>query len=223
MPEITLRVGRVESMPFGENTYIAHFDGRDDCIVFDPGFEPDVIIDYLRQHSLSPAAIVCTHGHSDHIAGNAALKQRWPACPLIIGAGDAEKLIRPELNLSAAFGLALVSPPADRTLREGERFEAAGLELDVFETPGHSIGHIVLVCKQAQPWRVFGGDVLFAGSIGRTDFPDGDFEALRSAIHEKLFKLPDDTIVLPGHGPETTIGREKRTNPFVGAPAGYVF
>ena len=221
MPATTLHVGRVESMPFGENTYIAHFDGRDDCIVFDPGFEPDAIIDYLAQHSLSPAAIVCTHGHSDHIAGNAALKQRWKACPLVIGADDAEKLIRPELNLSAAFGLALISPPADRTLREGERFEAAGLELEVLETPGHSIGHIVLVCRQTQPWRVFGGDVLFAGSIGRTDFPDGDFDALRCAIHEKLFTLPDDTMVLPGHGPETTIGREKRTNPFVGAPAGY--
>ena len=222
MSETTLQIGRVESLPFGENTYIAHLAGRDDCIVFDPGFEPDAVIDYLADHSLTPDAIVCTHGHSDHIAGNRALKQRWPACPLLIGAADAEKLIQPELNLSAAFGLALTSPPADRTLREGERFKAAGIELDVFETPGHSVGHIVLVCKHTQPWRVFGGDVLFAGSIGRTDFPDGSFEALRRAIHEKLFTLPDDTIVYPGHGPETTIGREKRTNPFVGAPSGYV-
>jgi glyoxylase-like metal-dependent hydrolase (beta-lactamase superfamily II) len=218
----SLQIGCVESLPFGENTYIAYFPQRDDCLVVDPGFEPEAIIDYLAQHSLTPAAIVCTHGHSDHIAGNRALKQRWPACPLVIGAGDAEKLIRPELNLSAAFGLALTSPPADRTLREGERFTAAGIELEVFETPGHSVGHIVLVCKQIQPWRVFGGDVLFAGSIGRTDFPDGSFDALRRAIHEKLFTLPDVTIVHPGHGSETTIGREKRTNPFVGAPAGYV-
>jgi len=220
--ETALQIGRVESLPFGENTYLAHLAGRDDCIVFDPGFEPDAIIDYLAQHSLAPTAIVCTHGHSDHIAGNRALKQRWPACPLLIGAGDSEKLVEPELNLSAAFGLALTSPPADRTLQEGERFNAAGIELEVLETPGHSVGHIVLVCKQAQPWRVFGGDVLFAGSIGRTDFPDGSFETLCRAIHEKLFTLPDDTIVYPGHGPETTIGREKRTNPFVGAPAGYV-
>jgi glyoxylase-like metal-dependent hydrolase (beta-lactamase superfamily II) len=139
----------------------------------------------------------------------------------VIGAGDAEKLVNPELNLSAAFGLAITSPPADRTLREGERFTAAGIELEVLEAPGHSVGHIVLVCKQVEPWRVFGGDVLFAGSIGRTDFPDGSLETLRTAIHEKLFTLPDDTIVYPGHGPATTIGREKRTNPFVGAPAGY--
>jgi glyoxylase-like metal-dependent hydrolase (beta-lactamase superfamily II) len=218
--ESALQIGCVESLPFGENTYIAYLTGRDDCLVFDPGFEPEAIVDYLARHSLTPAAIVCTHGHSDHIAGNRAMKQRWPACPLVIGAGDAEKLTNPELNLSAAFGLAITSPPADRTLREGERFKAAGIELDVFETPGHSVGHIVLVCKQVEPWRVFGGDVLFAGSIGRTDFPDGSFEALRGAIHKKLFTLPDDTIVYPGHGPETTIGREKETNPFVGRPAG---
>jgi glyoxylase-like metal-dependent hydrolase (beta-lactamase superfamily II) len=222
VPSPELVVGQVVSAPFEENTYIAHFHGQDDCVVFDPGFEPDEIVAYLDEQSLTPAAIVCTHGHSDHIAGNDALKRRWPACPLVIGAGDAPKLTTPRLNLSAAFGLSLVSPPADRVLREGETFSAAGLELEVLEVPGHSIGHIVLICRQVQPWRVFGGDVLFAGSIGRTDFPDGNFDDLADAIHRKLFTLPDNTIVLPGHGPATTIGREKRTNPFVGAPAGYV-
>lgn len=215
MGEPALRAGVIESLPFAENTYIAHFDGRNDCIVIDPGFEPGPILDYLAEHSLTPAAIVCTHGHSDHIAGNGSLKARWPACPLLIGAGDAEKLINPVLNLSAAFGFKITSPPADRTLSEGERFEAAGLALDVYDTPGHSSGHIVLVCKQVKPWQVFGGDVLFAGGVGRTDFPDGSFETLRKSIHEKLFTLPDDTIVLPGHGPPTTVGHEKRTNPFV--------
>jgi glyoxylase-like metal-dependent hydrolase (beta-lactamase superfamily II) len=221
VPAPVLQVGTVVSLPFDENTYISYFQGRNDCIVIDPGFEPEAILDYLTEHSLTPAAFLCTHGHSDHIAGNQALKDQWPDCPLVIGAGDAEKLINPQLNLSAAFGARLISPPADSTLREGEQFEAAGLKFDVYEAPGHSIGHIVLVCKQVQPWRVFGGDVLFAGSIGRTDFPDGDFDALRDAIHKHLFTLPDDTIVYPGHGPETTIAREKRTNPFVGAPAGY--
>lgn len=221
MPQPTLRIGIVESLPFGENTYIVHLEGRSDCLVIDPGFEPNAIIDHLAQHSLSPEAFLCTHGHSDHIAGNAAMKKRWPSCPLLIGAGDAEKLINPELNLSAAFGLPITSPPADRTLREGERFSAAGIDFDIYETPGHSIGHIVFVCKQTSPWQVFGGDVLFNGGIGRTDFPDGSFEQLRAAIHDKLFTLPDDTIVYPGHGTETTIGYEKRANPFVGAAAGY--
>ncbi len=221
MPDDGFQLGTVVSMPFGENTYIAHLSGRDDCLVFDPGFEPQAIMDYLDTHSLTPAAIVCTHGHSDHIAGNAALKQRWPDCPLVIGRGDADKLSDPHGNLSAMFGLSLESPPADRTIGEGDRFEAAGLALDVYDTPGHSSGHVVLVCRQTEPWRVFGGDVLFRDGIGRTDFPDGDFDTLRRAIHEKLFTLPDETIVLPGHGPETTIGREKRGNAFVGAPAGY--
>ena len=137
VPDFDLQIGTIVSMPFDENTYITHLAGQNDCIVFDPGFEPDAIVEYLDRHSLSPAAIVCTHGHSDHIAGNHVLKQRFPSCPLVIGAGDAEKLINPELNLSAMFGIALTSPPADRTLREGEQFSAAGLEFDVLEAPGH--------------------------------------------------------------------------------------
>jgi hydroxyacylglutathione hydrolase len=216
VPKSQLQIGSIASMPFDENSYIVHLAGQNDCIVIDPGFEPDAIAEYLGRHSLTPAAILCTHGHLDHIAGNRALKQRWPACPLLIGAGDEKMLADPELNLSAPFGIAVTSPPADRTLREGEQFEAAELELDVLETPGHSPGHIVFVCKQAEPWRVFGGDTLFAGGIGRVDFPGCSFEVLRDSIHNKLFALPDDTIVYPGHGHETTIGREKRTNPFVG-------
>jgi hydroxyacylglutathione hydrolase len=216
-----LQIGRIVSAPFDENTYIAHLTGRNDCVVFDPGFEPGSILGYLDQHGLTPAAIVCTHGHSDHIAGNQTLKDRWPTCPLVIGTGDADKLTDADLNLSAPFGVELISPPADRLLQEGETFEAAGLEFEILEAPGHSIGHIVLICKQVEPWYVFGGDVLFAGSIGRTDFPDGNFDDLQNAIHNKLFTLPDETIVLPGHGSETTIGREKRSNPFVGVPAGY--
>ncbi|HEY2839837.1 MAG TPA: MBL fold metallo-hydrolase [Pirellulales bacterium] len=223
MPEAAIQVGKVVSIPFDENTYIAHLSDGGGCLVFDPGFEPGKIAEYLERHSLTPSAILCTHGHSDHIGGNAALKKQWPECPLLIGVGDAAKLTDPQLNLSAAFGLALVSPPADRTLEEGEQFEGAGLTLDVLATPGHSAGHVVFVCKQVTPWRVFGGDVLFRGGVGRTDFFDGDPEALTRSIHEKLFTLPDDTIVLPGHGPATTIGHEKRTNPYVGSPAGYSF
>lgn len=214
------RVACVESAPFGENTYIAHLAGRDDCIVFDPGFEPDEILRYLDENSLVPAAMLITHGHSDHIAGNGTLKERFPNCPIVIGKGDAAKLTDPKLNLSAAFGAQLLSPPADVLLAEGDTYSAAGMEFEVLEIPGHSSGHVVFLLRGA-PILVFGGDVLFAGSIGRTDFPDGSFDELEANIHAKLFTLPDDTQVLPGHGPPTTVGDEKRTNPYVGKPAGY--
>jgi glyoxylase-like metal-dependent hydrolase (beta-lactamase superfamily II) len=112
--------------------------------------------------------------------------------------------------------LPLVSPPADQTVREGEVYSAAGFDLEVIETPGHSAGHVVFLWRGGGPFRVFGGDVLFQGSIGRTDLFDGNHDLLLRVIREKLFTLPDDTIVFPGHGRPTTIGEEKRTNPFVG-------
>ena len=221
MAALRLHLGTIVSVPFEENTYIAHLEGRDDCLIFDPGLQPGEIVEYLEQHRLTPAAILCTHGHSDHIAGNATLKQHWPECPLVIGENDAAALSDPTLNLSAAFGLPLVSPDADVTLADGEVFEAAGLKLETHEIPGHSPGHVVFIWHAQQPKIVFGGDVLFRGSIGRTDFPHGSFEQLQQGIHQKLFTLPEDTIVLPGHGEPTTIGEEKQHNPFVGKPAGY--
>jgi glyoxylase-like metal-dependent hydrolase (beta-lactamase superfamily II) len=213
----------IVSEPFAENTYVAHLTGRRDCLVVDPGFDPEAIFRYLDAQNLTPAAILNTHGHADHIAGNAAMKERWPDCPLVIGAGDMPLLTDADLNLSAPFGFAITSPPADRTVRDNDIFESAGFELEVREAPGHSSGHVVFLWKVAEPWVVFGGDVLFAGSIGRYDLPGGDAQQLVRSIHDQLFTLPDDTIVLPGHGEATTIGREKRTNPYVGRPAGYAF
>jgi glyoxylase-like metal-dependent hydrolase (beta-lactamase superfamily II) len=138
---------------------------------------------------------------------------------LVIGRGDAAKLTDPALNLSAAFGFGLVSPPADRGVQEGENVSAAGFALEVLEVPGHSAGHVVFLYRTHQPPIAFVGDVIFAGSIGRTDFPDGNFDQLLDGIRKKLFTLPGETIMLSGHGPATTVEREKATNPFVGEAA----
>ena len=216
-PEIELAT--LVSLPFEENSYVVSLKGRGDCLVIDPGLEPEKILQYLERRKLTPAAILNTHGHADHIGGNALLKERFPDCPLVIGAGDAPKLTDAALNLSGPFGMAVVSPPADLTLDEGQVYSAAGFDLYVLAIPGHSAGHVVFLWKDHTPYLAFVGDVIFAGSIGRTDFPDGDFQQLAAGIRQKLFTLPDDTVLLSGHGPETTVGREKRANPFVGERA----
>jgi hydroxyacylglutathione hydrolase len=212
-PKLSIQV--VVSDMFEENAFIAYLEGRDDCVIFDPGLNPERIIEAVEKIGRIPASILNTHGHSDHIAGNQALKDKWPDIPLVIGHGDAHKLTDPKENLSAGYGVSIISPPADETVKEGDVYSSAGLELEVLETPGHSIGHVVFVWKGGPQVVVFGGDVLFRQGVGRTDFPDGNQEDLMISIRTKLYTLPDDTIVLTGHGEATQIGFEKKHNPFV--------
>ena len=212
-------VESVESAPFGENAYVVWRPGRDDALVVDPSFDTESLLDLLARAGRRAAAILNTHGHADHIAGNAAMKRAFPNAPLIIGRNEARLLTDPEANLSASFGLPLFSPPADQLVADGERLDLAGFSFEVREIPGHSPGSVVFVCDQFDPVFVLGGDVLFAGSVGRTDL-GGNGPQLFSGIRAKLFNLPDTAIVHPGHGPATTIGREKRANPFVGESAG---
>ncbi len=210
-----LVVHTVVSLSFGQNTFIASLPARSDCIIVDPGFDTDAIQELVTSHRLTPKAILNTHGHADHIAGNEAMKRHWPDCPLVIGRDDAPKLTDSWANLSAQFGFGLTSPAADTLVEDGQIYEAAGIALEVRAVPGHSRGHVVYLWKGAEPWIVFGGDVLFEGSIGRTDFPDGDTNQLLTAIRDKLLTLPDRTLLLPGHGNATTIGRERVHNPYL--------
>lgn len=212
---MSVQIVTIESAPFAENSYVLWVDGSRTAVVIDPGFEPEVILDVLTERELTLAAILCTHGHVDHIAGNATLKQHYPSAPIIIGHGDAPMLTDPMLNLSGVFGFDIVSPPADQTVRDGEQLALAGLTWLVREIPGHSPGHVVYILQEVTPPWVLGGDVLFRGSIGRTDFPGGDYHALLTGIRRVLWPLPPDTVVYPGHGPTTTIGHEQRTNPFL--------
>ena len=207
----------VVSAPFEENTYILRRRRRTDCVIVDPGLEPEAIIEGVERQGWTPAAILTTHAHGDHIGGNEAVKARWPDCPIIIGEHEADKLTDPTLNLSAAFGAPITSPPADRLVADGESFEVAGMTFETRHIPGHSTGHVVFVLRDHEPVIVLGGDVLFAGSVGRTDFPNGSMRDLVDGIRTKLFNLSDTAVVLPGHGPQTTIGQEKATNPYVRA------
>jgi glyoxylase-like metal-dependent hydrolase (beta-lactamase superfamily II) len=215
----TLEIRTLVSMPFAENSYIVWKPGSSEALVIDPGLEPDLISDALSAEGLMVAAILNTHGHADHIAGNAAMKEAFPQAPLIIGVNEAHLLTDANANLSAPFGIPVTSPPADQLVKEGDTIEPAGIRLEVLEVPGHSPGHVVYV-YHGRPVVVFGGDVLFRGSIGRYDFPNSNGRLLLEGIRRKLFELPPDTIVYSGHGEPTTIGEEKRSNPFVGEGAG---
>ena len=184
--------------------------------VIDPGEEAELIVERIRTASLQPELVLHTHGHLDHAGGTADLCERL---------GEAVKvgLHRDELELytnltmqGRMFGLEARTPPSpDLWLEHGQQLALGGLTLDVRHTPGHSPGGVSFVVHGAAQPLVIVGDVLFAGSIGRTDLMGGSFQVLEQSIREQLYTLPDDTRVITGHGPDTTIGREKRTNPFV--------
>lgn len=196
--------------PIMANCYILGCERTREAAVIDPGDETDKILMSLASEKLTLKHILNTHGHFDHVGGNRRLKEATGA-DLQIHAADAAMLADLS-NSAAAFGLsAQNSPPPDRILGAGDRVTFGDIVLTVLHTPGHTPGGISFHTDRC----VFVGDALFYGSIGRTDFPGGDYDTLIASIRTKLFTLDDDTTVYTGHGPATTIGQEKRSNPFV--------
>lgn len=199
----------LEAGPLATNCYILGCEETKQAMVIDPGGDVPRILAILKKEDLTCVTIFNTHTHFDHIGGNAALKEATGA--ELVTHPEEAKYMGSVSESAQLFGLRVPpSPPADRTVVEGEEMTIGLLKGTILELPGHSPCGIALVL----PGHAFAGDALFAGSIGRTDFPGGSFAALTTAIRDKLFTLPDATIVWPGHGPQTTIGREKMTNPF---------
>ncbi|MFH0888638.1 MAG: MBL fold metallo-hydrolase [Planctomycetota bacterium] len=203
-----------------------------DAIIIDVGGDPAEMIDYIKNHNLNPLYLVNTHGHVDHILGNPQIKKAFPKIKICIHPADAPMLRESKYNLSTELGFEFSSPQPDKLLNENDiiamtseisKNEKSAYRFKVIHLPGHTKGGIGLFyqpadnssvkAKNSQP-LLFSGDAIFAGSIGRTDFPGGSHSELINNIKEKVFVLPDNTIVYPGHGPATTVGDEKHLNPF---------
>lgn len=209
------------------NCYLLAAAEGEQCVIVDPGQEAtEPVAEALRKHRLSPAAVLCTHGHFDHVCSVAPVCEAYEI-PAWIHQDDRALLSDPLRGLSAEtaamFGgmfeagqLELHEPRSVEPLRDGAVLELAGLRVAVEHTPGHTEGSVVFRLGSTEGNRVLlSGDTLFAGSIGRTDLPGGSSERISTSLRECILPLPDDTVVLPGHGPSTTIGRERTTNPFL--------
>ena len=212
----TLRIHVTNDPMYEENGYTVSLRDRGPCWIIDPGLPPQAkqIVHYVRERALTPAAIVLTHAHADHIYGVDEVRDTLGPLPVHLAQEEWKALSDPMENLSGLFGPGFatrVTDPID--LPHGAALELDATHWVVLDVSGHSPGGRALYCKELGLAIV--GDALFAGSVGRVDFPNSDGRRLLRNIRQNLLTLPDETRVLSGHGPETTIGRERATNPFL--------
>lgn len=219
--------------PFRANCYLVGDEAEGVAALVDPGDEPERLLAALQQSAqqadgrqgdapqtsgrpggLRLSHILLTHGHLDHIGAVARLKEATGA-EVCIHSADAGMLIDPRLNMSALSGRPIVAPPADRLLQGGEVIQVGALRIEVIHTPGHTPGSVCFLVTEPSRLLLLSGDTLFAGSIGRTDFPGGSLDEIMKSIHGRLLALPDDMPVYPGHEDSTTIGEERTGNPFL--------
>lgn len=197
--------------PLQVNCFIVYCDKTKQAMVIDPGEEASRILHFVERHGLHVSKVVNTHCHFDHIGANQQVVEATGA-ELMLHKDDLP-LLQNARNHAQVYGLQVApSPQPDKLLGQGDTFQLGELTFQVFHVPGHSPGGICLLSEG----HLFVGDVLFSGSIGRTDLPGGDYDSLVEGVRERLFSLDDETVVHPGHGPDTTIGRERQMNPFVG-------
>lgn len=205
MPIKTFVVG-----PLQVNCFLVWDEPSRDAMIVDPGEESDRLLDAIDKLNLNLKMIINTHGHFDHIGGNAGIKKKHDV-PLMIH-GDDLPLLQRAQDHASVYGLNTTSSPLpDKILQGGETIDCGAMKVKVLHTPGHSPGGICLLVGD----DLISGDLLFAGSIGRTDLPGGDMDILLESVRTQLFPLPEATRVHPGHGPSSTIGEEKATNPFL--------
>ena len=205
-----LRVESTADRQFGTNSYLVEDEDTHDAVIIDANLEPELMVELVKKRSANIKAILLTHTDVDHIAGLPMLLEELGMVPVAVH--DSERHVVTESKpLRRQWPVELPPIETVTSLAEHETFRAGSLEFDVLHTPGHSPGGVSLKIDG----HVFTGDALFAGSIGRSDFHNSDGKALIDGIQSRLLKLPDDTIVHSGHGPDTTIGRERKTNPFL--------